>query len=174
MSQQTDALFESDDSFEEVAAASLPVDAATCPVSAVSRPASNTRPNPTKRWNESDSEVEINNSIKLSLLKNEQRWVFVNSHKIIVVNPTSDYWPEGVDFIQRSTPEGNQKDRSHSWDRTSVLSTAIQGAQKVCQHCLCKIQRATEKRKKAGEFECNVYKDWPKTKSLWWHKLSLP
>ena len=68
MSQQTDALFESDDSFEEVAAASLPVAATTCPVSG---PASNTRPNPTKRRNESDSEVEINNSIKQSLLKNE-------------------------------------------------------------------------------------------------------
>ena len=67
-SQQTDALFESDDSFEEVAAASLPVAATTCPVSG---PAPNTRPNPTKRRIESDSEVEINNSIKLSLLKNE-------------------------------------------------------------------------------------------------------
>ena len=103
MSQQTDALFESDDSFEEVASASLPLSAATCPVSAVSGPASNTRPNPTKRRNESDSEVEINNSIKLSLLKNEQIWIFVDSHKIIVITPTSDYWPEGVDFIQRST-----------------------------------------------------------------------
>ena len=106
MSQQTDALFESDDSFEEVAAASLPVAATTCPVSG---PASNTRPNPTKRRNESDSEVEINNSIKQSLLKNEQRWIFVDSHKIIVITPTSDYWPEGVDFIQRSTLEENKR-----------------------------------------------------------------
>ena len=105
MSQQTDAFFESGDSFEEVAAASLPVDATKCPISAISGPASNTRPNPTKRRNKSDSEVEINNSIKLSLLKNEQRWIFVDSHKIIVITPTSDYWPEGVDFIQRSTPE---------------------------------------------------------------------
>ena len=109
MSQQTDALFESDDSFEQVAAASLPVAAATCPVSAVSGPASNTRPNPTKRRNESDSEVEMNNSIKQSLLKNEQRWIFVDSHKIIVITPTSYYWPEGVDFIQRSTLEENKR-----------------------------------------------------------------
>ena len=129
MSQQTDALFESDDSFEEVAAASLPVAATTCPVLG---PASNTRPNPTKRRNESDSEVEINNSIKLYHLKNEQRWIFVDSHKIDVITPTSNYWPEGVDFIQRST-RGKQKNRSHRRDRTSVLSTAIQGAQKVCQ-----------------------------------------
>ena len=71
MSQQTDALFESEDSFEEVAAALLPVAVATCQVSAVSGPASNTRLNPTKRRNESDCEVETNNSIKQSLLKNE-------------------------------------------------------------------------------------------------------
>ena len=103
MSQQTDALFESDDSFEEVAAASLPVAATTCQISAVSGPTSNTRPNPTKRRNQSDSEVEINNSNKLSLLKNEQRWIFVDSPKILVITPTSDYWLEGVDFIQRST-----------------------------------------------------------------------
>ena len=109
MSQQTDALFESDDSFEEVAAASLTVAAATCPVSAVSGPSSNTRPNPTKKRNVSDSEVEINNSIKLSLLKNEQRWIFVDSHRIIALTPTSDYWPERVDFIQRSTLEENKR-----------------------------------------------------------------
>ena len=106
MSQQTDTLFESDDSFEEVAAASLLVAATTCPVSV---PASNTRPNPTKRRNESNSEVEINNSIKLSLLKNEQRCIFVDSHKIIVITPNSDYWPEGVDFTQRSTLEENKR-----------------------------------------------------------------
>ena len=109
MSQQTDALFESNDFFEEVAAASLPVAAATCPVSAVSGPASKIRPNPTKRRNESDSEAEINNSIKLSLLKNDQRWIFVDSNKIIVITPTSDYWPEGVDFLQRSTLEENKR-----------------------------------------------------------------
>ena len=166
MSQQTDALFVSDDSLEEVTAASLPLAATTCPVSAVSGPASNSRPNPTKRRNESDSEVEINNSIKLSLLKNEQRWIFVDSHKIILVAPTSDFWPEGVDFIQRSTLEENK--RIDLIEGTEPVSCRLlfKGHKKCVISVYSKYQEQLRNGKKAREFECNVYKDCDDEKSV--------
>ena len=96
MSQQTDALFESDDSFEDFTAA-------TFRLSAVSGPAPNTRPNPSKRRNEWDFKAEVNNSIKPSHLKKEQKWFFDDS------TPTRDYWPERVDFIQWWTLEENKR-----------------------------------------------------------------
>ena len=174
MSQQIDALFESDDSFEEVAAASLPVAAATCPVSEVSGFASNTRPNPTKRRNESNSEVEINNWIKLSLLKNERRWIVVDSHKIIVVTPTSDYFPERADFIERSTLEENKRINLIVGTEPVSCRLLFKGHKKYVNSLYAKCHEHLRNGKKAREFECNIYKDWPKTKSLWWHKNSFP
>ena len=48
-------------------------------------PAKRTRLKPTKRRNESDSEIEINESIKQSLLKKEQRWIFVSKTELYAI-----------------------------------------------------------------------------------------
>ena len=71
-------------------------------------PSSRTRVNPTKRLNESDSEVEINNSVKLSLMKAEQKWIFVGSKEVHLLGVISELWPENFSYIQRSTLEENK------------------------------------------------------------------
>ena len=70
--------------------------------------AKRTRLKPTKRRNESDSEIEINESIKLSLLKNEQRWIFVSHTELYAITATSDLWLDNFNYIQRSSLEENK------------------------------------------------------------------
>ena len=53
-------------------------------------PSSRTRVNSTKRLNESDSEVEIDNSVKLSLMKAEQKWIFVGSKEVHLLGVISE------------------------------------------------------------------------------------
>ena len=71
-------------------------------------PAKRTRLNPTKRRNESDSEIEINESIKQSLLKNEQRWIFVSNTELYAITAISDSWPDNFNYIHRSSIEENK------------------------------------------------------------------
>ena len=71
-------------------------------------PAKRTRLNPTKRRNESDSEIEINESIKQSLLKNEQRWIFVSNTELYAITATIDLWPDNFNYIQGSSIEENK------------------------------------------------------------------
>ena len=71
-------------------------------------PSSRTRANPKKKRNESDSEIEVNNSVKQSVLKSEQRWIFASSKELFSFSATSDVWPDGFSFIQRASLEENQ------------------------------------------------------------------
>ena len=71
-------------------------------------PSSRTRVNPTKRLNESDSEVEINNSVKLSLMKVEQKWIFVGAKEVHLLGVIGELWPENFSYIQRSMLEENK------------------------------------------------------------------
>ena len=70
--------------------------------------AERTRLNPTKRRNESDSETEINESIKQSLLKNEQRWIYVSKTELFAITATSDLWPDNFNYIQLPSVEENK------------------------------------------------------------------
>ena len=60
---------------------------------------SRTRPNPTRKKNDSDSEVEKNAAVKESLLKNEFRWAFLWQSEIMTLHPTSEQWPTSISFI---------------------------------------------------------------------------
>ena len=52
------------------------------------------RQHPQKRLNESDSEFESEESVRLMLLKKKFRWIFVDDISVLTLTPVSDSWPK--------------------------------------------------------------------------------
>ena len=84
---------------------------------------SRTRPNPTKKKNDSDSEVEKNAAVKESLLKNEFRWaIFWQSEIMTTLRPTSEQWPITISFIGKMS---FQEDCSLIWRWTTKATPVV-------------------------------------------------
>ena len=59
--------------------------------------------NPTKRINDSDSEVEAEQAVKEKLIREEFEWIFVDHCSIVTVNASNDAWPALTNYRSKYT-----------------------------------------------------------------------